>query len=427
MSATNQNSQEPLKYKSKRPTIAILGAGIMGSSVALFLEKINVKVVLIDAAPFPFMGASRWNEGKIHLGYLYAADPSLNTARKLIPGGLSFPALVKELIDRDLDENVVTTHNDTYLIHRNSLVSGDSAFALAQRISTLTQDHPDANNYFVSLSKFKPRRLTKHELNNQYNTNEILSGYEVPERSVLTHRLADYYVEALDSSSQIECLMGWRVLSVGKCDEKHDRWMVETVSPAKCQETLGPFDAVVNALWEGRGAIDASVGIERSRSWTHRFRVSLFARTFTPVNLRSAVIAVGPFGDVRNYDGNNLYLSWYNAGLLIENHELCPPPPPKLSIEEQTKITQTKLKMLGKIIPAVQNLHANLETCQVRGGWVYAAGQGSLADPRSGLHCRDKIGLVSQQGYFSIDTGKYSIAPWLAQQVAIAVREKTRV
>ncbi len=56
------------------PSVAVLGAGILGSSVALFLARRGALVTLFDARDRPFEGASRWNEGKIHLGYIYAAD-----------------------------------------------------------------------------------------------------------------------------------------------------------------------------------------------------------------------------------------------------------------------------------------------------------------------------------------------------------------
>ena len=70
----------------KSITVAVLGAGIMGVTTAMFLARKGVHVTLIDAAARPFDGASRWNEGKIHLGHLYAADPGLQTARRLLPG-----------------------------------------------------------------------------------------------------------------------------------------------------------------------------------------------------------------------------------------------------------------------------------------------------------------------------------------------------
>lgn len=409
------------RHLSASPTVGILGAGIMGCSVALYLARKNINTVLIDAASQPFMGASGWNEGKIHLGYLYGADSSLNTARKLIPGGLNFPVLVKDLVARDFDTGMVTGHNDRYLIHKKSVVNSDTAFRQAQRVSALTQEHPDADNYFVPLHKIIPRRLTASELGNEYNMEEIVSGFEVPERSVSTQRLSRYYLDALASCSQIECVMGHRVVAAKNMDEKTHRWYAETVDSSGDKESFGPFDYIVNALWERRGKIDASLGIPVPATITNRYRVSIFARTIESVDIKSAVIAVGPFGDIKNYDGNNLYLSWYDSGLLIESHDLSPPVCPILGLDEQTEVAREKLEELGKIIPGVRSLFDSFETFQVRGGWVYAVGQGALNNPKSELHRRDKIGAFSKQGYFSVDTGKYSMAPFLARQVADAI------
>src|SRR5687767_3512683 len=78
--------------------VAVLGAGIMGCSAALCLAQRGARVTLLDAAAQPCTGASRWNEGKIHLGYLYAADPSMATARRVLDGGLAFKPLIERLI-----------------------------------------------------------------------------------------------------------------------------------------------------------------------------------------------------------------------------------------------------------------------------------------------------------------------------------------
>ena len=78
------------------------------------------------------MGASRWNEGKIHLGYLYAADPSLATARRVLDGGLAFKPLTERLIGQSLDA-VTSPVDDIYLVHRRSVVDADAMAALLRR------------------------------------------------------------------------------------------------------------------------------------------------------------------------------------------------------------------------------------------------------------------------------------------------------
>ncbi|MBI1981387.1 MAG: FAD-binding oxidoreductase [Methylocystis sp.] len=409
--------------RARIPTVAVLGAGIMGSSVALFLSRKGVRSVLLDAAPAPFSGASRWNEGKIHLGYLYGADPSLATARKLIPGGLSFRRLVSELIGRPLEEDCWTAQ-DICLIHRDSVTASEQAFALARQVAELTHACPDADGYVVPLARNPPRRLSRRELEDLCDTRSILSGFETPERSVATNRVADHFVAALAACAKIEKRMGYRVHRVKQQSDKRGRWLVETIAADGTPETFGPFDAVVNALWEGRGAIDATVGLIRARTWTHRYRVSLFARTSEPVDLKSAVIAVGPFGDVKNYNGRDLYLSWYHSGLLLESHALSPPTVAMPDEAARIRITEEKFAKLAECLPGIATVRTVLQSAKLRGGWVYAGGQGALSDPSSDLHRRDDIGLVAKDSFFSIDTGKYSMAPWIAQEVVKAICDR---
>lgn len=390
---------------------AVLGAGIMGSSVALLLARRGVRVSLIDAAAEPFAGASRWNEGKIHLGYLYGADPSLATARALIPGGLRFRGIVEQLLDRRLPDAVVTPHGDRYVIHRRSVASAEQVWALAQRISALTRAHESAQEYFGPLEP--PRLLSRREIDASYDGDTIVAAIEVPERSVSTPPIADWFVDALHGTPGIEIVVQHRVARVS---EHRGQWMVHTQ-----EGSLGPFDAVVNALWEGRPAVDATVGLATADAWTHRYRVSIFARTKRPVDVRSAVIAVGPFGDVKSYDGTSLYLSWYDAGLLAESHDLQAPRAPELSATDAQRVADETLERLASIIRGIGEVRERVETLAVRGGWVYAVGRGGLRDVRSELHRRDRVGTLARRGYFSVDTGKYSIAPALALQVADAI------
>ena len=77
--------------------VAVLGAGIMGCCLALNLARSGVGVTLVDQHAAPMQGASRWNEGKIHLGYLYGADSTLGTVRHVLTGGLRFAERARHL------------------------------------------------------------------------------------------------------------------------------------------------------------------------------------------------------------------------------------------------------------------------------------------------------------------------------------------
>lgn len=397
--------------------VVVLGAGIMGCSIALYLAMQKISVILIDQASEPFTGASRWNEGKIHLGYLYGADPSLKTARKLIPGGLAFPSLIEELVGRKLAEHLVTRSDDRYLIHKDSVVSAEEVIALARKVTGLVRAHPDANEYFVPLDQVAIRSLSPGDLAKEYNPEFIQAAIEVPERSVLTNDIADYFVDAVRNTPLIECVLNHRVTGVSEIPGRHGFWNVTLNDARGNNECIGPFYTVVNALWEGRQQIDATVGLETAETWTNRFRVSLFAKLENPTALRSAVIAVGPFGDIKNYNGRDLYLSWYDSGLLEESHALCPPEILMPNQEQKQRILKEKSKYLTQVIPEVANVLGAASEIRTEGGWVYAAGKGNLKDARSELHRRNRVGSYANKGYFSVDTGKYSIAPWLAKNL----------
>ena len=134
-----------------RRRVAVLGAGIMGSAVAIQLARRGFDVTVLDRESAPMAAASRWNEGKIHLGYIYGADPTLATAQHLLTGGLLFDDRLRELIDEDLNGHA-TTEDDIYLVHRRSVVGPTSCAAKFAAISELIREHPDAGRYLVDVS-----------------------------------------------------------------------------------------------------------------------------------------------------------------------------------------------------------------------------------------------------------------------------------
>jgi hypothetical protein len=396
--------------------VAVLGGGILGASTALFLARRGAQVTLFDKAGALFSGASRWNEGKIHLGYLYAADPSLDTARRILPGGLAFRPLVEELVDCSLAP-AITPDADTFLIHRQSVVDADAAATYFDAVTALAYESASLEarrRYLAPLESTRPHRLSASELNADYNTESIAAGFRVQERSVSTNWVADRFIDALSAQPRIEQRLHTAVLGV-RCTGSPPAAPLFVDTPS---EGAGPFDYVVNALWEGRLAVDASLGLPLPDAWSHRFRLSVFLRTSREVHVPNTVIATGPFGDVKNYNGRDFYLSWYLSGLVAEGTDVAPPPLPDFSPDERQRTINETVERIGRVVRTVAALQTYTEDLRLAGGWVCACGQGSLADPASTLHRRDRIGITRAGRYFSVDTGKYSIAPWLAQQIA---------
>ena len=74
--------------RSLSKDVIVIGAGLTGSCVALELANQGFKVALLEQDSVPMNRASRRNEGKIHLGLIYAADPSFSSVPKQL---LSLP------------------------------------------------------------------------------------------------------------------------------------------------------------------------------------------------------------------------------------------------------------------------------------------------------------------------------------------------
>lgn len=392
----------------REPRIVILGAGIMGCSLALLLARHGARVTLVDRAAEPFGGASRWNEGKIHLGFLYAGDPTLETARKLIPGGLAFRPIVEELIGRSI-ESAIASSDDLYLTHRDSIVDAPAMAGYLAKVMEELKTHDGGSGYLSDIRSARVRTLTPDELSQMTTAPEILAGFQVPERSVHTARVAEWFIDAIRAEPRIESRFGCRVTGVA---QENSGWRIDA-SPA----IEDRYEIVINALWERRAAIDRTAGLGENGAWSYRYRLSLFARAARDCHLPNALVATGPFGDIKNYNGRDLYLSWYPAGLLADLSEPDEAVLPRDDASASGRLIEETVTALTHFFPAVRDA---LEGARIStgGGWIVARGGGSLADPGSGLHRRDRFGVSRHGSYVSVDTGKYSTAPWLASRVA---------
>src|SRR6185312_12586113 len=117
------------------------------------------------------------------------------------------------------------------------------------------------------------------------------------------------------------------------------------------------FGSVVNALWDGRLAIDAMRDIHPGRKWIHRFKHGIRFRLVETATLPSVTIVLGPFGDLVAYGGGLYYLSWYPACMTAHSDALAPPnwraqpDEPCLS-----RIVTESFTALGAIIPPLQSV-----------------------------------------------------------------------
>lgn len=403
--------------------VAVLGAGILGSCTALFLARRGFHVDLIDMDTAPMNGASRWNEGKIHLGYLYGGDPTLATAHHLIEGGLAFAPLLQQLIEQPLAAHT-TAADDIFLLHRDSFINADQAGHYYSQVDAAVRSNPLAASYLSDSSSASSRPLGKAELANIAVDDIAQAGFHVPERSVQTQWVADQLCAALAGESNIRLLLKRYVSSAQPLDSVNGRWRVTTVDSADSDtvnnvaQEQADYDVVVNALWHGRIAVDQTAGLAPPGEWSNRYRVSLFVRTMGSFQVPSAVLAVGPYGDIKNYSGRDFYFSWYPAGLLAQSDNSPPDMGFSTSHYEEVPVIRAMRSGLAGAFRGLDSIFDDAAEIRLAGGYVFAQGSGSLASPTATLHRRDRSGIERSGNYISVDTGKSFVAPWLAASIA---------
>ena len=108
--------------------------------------------------------------------------------------------------------------------------------------------------------------------------------------------------------------------------------------------------------------------MKQEHPWSHRYRVALIVKTDRPVDVPSAVICTGPFGDVKNYDTREFYVSWYLAGLLASGEAIDPPTVPVLSPSERQAIAGDVFRKLGALLPPIHEVQARAREVRVEGG-----------------------------------------------------------
>jgi glycine/D-amino acid oxidase-like deaminating enzyme len=396
--------------------IAVLGGGLQGCCTALALAARGADVVLFDRNAALLTRTAIANEGKIHLGYMYAADPGLATARTMLEGALAFAPFMEKYLGIPVDGHA-TSHPAAYVVHRDSQHDVDevSRYLAAVHDDLVAAAEGREKSYFGADLAKPPRRWTDADRDARF-ASDALAVFETPEVAINPVALAEAIRLRIAAEPRIEVRLGATVLAAStasdavavECDDGSGR-RVET------------YSHVANALWDGRLAVDATMGLKPDRPWMHRLKYGV---SFTwPEGVErppSATFISGPFGEVVSYPDRLTYLTWYPSCLRAYSSDLVPPVwathPPE---PEHGEIIAGTFQGLAAIVPSLRAVDpATLPDARVKGGLIVAWGETDIYDPRSELHQRYRIGVRSAGRYHSIDPGKLTMAPYFAETCA---------
>lgn len=404
--------------------IAIIGAGLLGSGASLELAARGHRITLIEALDEPLRGAAIANEGKLHFGYVYGRDTSLATARLMLRGALAMAPALRRWVDDGSVDRLPRGAPYRYAVHRDSLSTPDELaghYAACAELArgVLGQGPVDC---FGADPRDAPRRIPLRE---DTNPALIQAMFQTSEISLDCNALADLLRPRLLSEPRITVLARTRAM---RAQADPDGITLQLDGPEGPQHRR--FAHVINASWESRLALDATLGIAPPPEWLFRLKLLVHVHSRQNFPLAPTTICLGAFGDVVVLEGGRTLLSWYPAGRRATSQAIAPPDwPRRLEGDAAQAIRKAMVDGLGELFPPLLALHDDpaLAASAVKGGIIYARGTQDVHDPASGLHGRAAIGRHSVGRWHSVDPGKWTTAPLFAMEVADHIAPRQRM
>lgn len=413
---------------SRRPSVLVLGAGIQGICAALALRARGYTVTMLDRMPDLMLRTSLRNEGKIHLGFVYANDASFQTASLLLRAALQFAPLFDEWLGTPLPWRALTSTPFTYLIMRDSMLAPDQIRAhyaqLQACLPDIIAETGSANYLGHDLRNKSVWQPAPNDAAKWFASDHVAECIETVELAINREKFRAVLKTRLAAFPEITMRFGRTIKTIARTPNGF-HVSGTTADGAAWSESA---EIVVNCLWDGRLALDAQMGLISTRSFVMRLKYRVLGELAPALRaLPSLTMVLGRYGDIVQYPDAPTYFSWYPACLRGWSADLTPPrawdaacagnPPPEIA----AKVVRETLDAFEEIVPGVGNSRAQT----VDGGVIYAWGETDIDDYNSALHRRHEIGVSAHDGYYSIDTGKFTCAPLFAQQLAEHVAHQT--
>jgi len=383
--------------------VLIAGGGLTGCITACLLHDRGVKVLIVDRLGEVMQGASRWNEGKIHLGYTYVGTGSVRTAELMLAGAATFQPLVERVTGMRLDDDMFT-RPIVYLVDVNSVFPSDILWQRTQAVHALVEEAAVRYPWIAAghPSDTALRRLDPYVAAEATQQTNVVAAWSTPERAICTRVLADRVAAAV-RARDIPTIRG----EIDSIEDMAGHWKISLAHEASVRGRV-----IVNALWEDRSRIDRR--FSQKGPVSIRWKAAVFARGQRQFgDLTPSTRILGGYGDITPYGNGDVYLSWYPSNMIARSDDGSAPTIPDFDRTEMMRRTLEGLclppEILGETDP---------QAC-VRGGYVVARGSGDIYETTSPLHDRSAAFAVElAPGLVSVDSGKLTTAPLFAERAA---------
>jgi hypothetical protein len=397
--------------------IIVMGGGIQGICCALALSHLDVHITIIDKTREPLLRSGLRNEGKIHLGFVYANDDSFRTASLMLRSALQFAPLMESFFQRKIDWEPLRSRKFNYLILNETLLSTQKILEHYELLQKEYQLINDSSLHYVGARPtclWEEKDLTIEGLN-RTAVSRCIPTEEVALDLVEFRKLL---LQEIAKRKNISFLGGHHINEIKKTSYGYS----VTGNNALSKKWSLDCGLLINCLWENRLLFDQQLGIETSRKWVYRLKNRILGKAPSSIGaLNSFTCVLGAFGDVVNYNNQLTYLSWYPACMSGWSSELTTPHAwenacnGQIKLEDNKAWVDTALKELDHLFPGM----AGFEVLQIDGGIIFTWGKTDIVDVQSELHNRYEIGVQQYDDYFSIDTGKFTTAPLFAHNLKL--------
>jgi hypothetical protein len=397
--------------------IAVAGAGFQGACIALELARRGHKVELFDRKPIPVTEAGLGNEGKVHLGLTYGQDHSHRTIPVMLKGALHFASHLNRWIG--FSENDADLSTPFYYgVHPGSQLAPDEVIAHYERVQQAYAQMRAATGleYLYQRDPVIFEDVSNSTDADHFTGSGFRAVFRTVERSVYPERIAIKLRDAINQHPSIT-FIGNAVVKTAAFG-RNDRPMLGYDKDG--QQYSDGYDQVVNALWAGRLELDATVSVIPRRSWLFRNKVGIVIRQQRSADfVPSLTVVLGSYGDIVNYQDGSYYLSWYPVCMVNKGSGLSIAPWDEgLDDARKKTILGETVTALSGLCPAVRSLVTGDHSTRIKGGSIFAWGTRDIDHVKSELHTRYDIGIQSHGAYHSINTGKYTMAPLYAVELA---------
>jgi glycine/D-amino acid oxidase-like deaminating enzyme len=386
--------------------VTIIGGGIQGATVALALAERGVSSTILERGPKPLGAASLRNEGKLHLGFVYALDRSGATATAMVEGALTFTPLLERWCG-ELDWVPNRSDRFAYVAVEGGLADPDELELHYQAVmAEIGRVADELGCHYLgdeSMTDVVRGRGPAPGLRNGLAS----AWFETPERSVDPRMICDTLAGAIADEPRIELLTGHEVTGV---ERDGAGFLLDADTPSGRVRIGAP--RVVNCSWESRLELDRRALGEAARG-CYRVKHQVIVRGGDASGLRPLTMVQGPYGDLVPWPGGDTYISWYPVARTHFGDQ------PANSLASDPAVAAATLEQMARLVPGL----AGFSVSDHGPGHIVAAGTSDIDDPSSGLHSRSHAGVAGSDGWWSPNSSKLTTAPLASERCAALVTD----